>query len=250
MPDTPATDTPTTPAPATSADLAATNDRLAELIKTLKEQPRVAAPAPAPAPAAPARPARYTEVQLAALVDKGELTQAQMIAVLRAYDREDMAAEIDRRTKESATEIARESRIAAKQEALIEKHPELGRQGSDLWNACAAAYREMVQDGAPHNSATELAAARQVTAGLARPAPDAEETTHRTRTTESTAPATPAGRKTPTRDIWHGIPADTQAFYEKCLARGQWKSTTDPKFLAVLEGHRARLAAPARRRSA
>lgn len=252
MPDTVASDTTleTPAAPATQADLAGTNKLLADLVKTLADRPAAVAPAPvqAAAPTPAARPQRLTEAQLADLVDQGKITQAQAWQAMRTWDREDMREEATRLARETTTAATREGRLIAKQEALIAAHPELGKRGSDLWNECAAAYQELIDDGAAPGPATELAAAKQVTAGLSRTAPEADDITSRTTTREHTAPATRHSAPR-TRDVWAGIPSDARAFYTAQIKRGQWKDENDPKLKGVLDGLRARLAAPTRRRA-
>lgn len=238
-----------------NAKLAEKLERTAETVAGIAE--RVAAqPAAQPQAAAqPQQPIRVTEEQVAAAIERGEITQAQGLQILARQTREDARAEARREVQATLAEAS--TQVATHQVAsLIESYkaqvPALGRRGSEEWNEAAARFSELVRVGYPRTLATELQALREIygpdpsRAGESRE-PVRERTKERATRGAETTSAASARAPSPRRRAGEPDPdlsADHRGYIERMIQIGQYKGWDDPR--AVKYAERAKTIAAAR----
>lgn len=203
-------------------------------------------PPPAPAPAPEAKPARYTEEQVFAAVEKGDITNAQGLALLAKQIREDAKEEARRETQVAMAQQRQhqsEQGVSQKIAAYKAKVPGLALRGSDDWNRVAIRFQELVSEGHDgRNLLTELTAIRDVF-GLdpqeeprERTKERAARTTETTSTSSSRTTAPTRGRKASEPDA--ELPQDARNYVQKLINLGQYKGWDDPKAVAYVNRYK------------
>lgn len=245
-------------------ELAEHNAKLAEKLESTAATvagiaERVAQPHQ-PAPAAPQPPIRVTEEQVAAAIERQEITQAQGMQILSRQIREDARAEARQATQFALAEVgarATEGQVSNLIGQYKEHVPGLGRRGSPEWNETAARFHALVREGYPSTIATELQALRELygrdpsKAGGGESAAVRERTKERaTRGAETSSPSssrtgTPRARRASEPDA--DLSAEHRSYVERMIQIGQYKGWDDPRAQKYAE--RAKATA-SRRRSA
>lgn len=222
-----------------NAKLAERLESTAQTVAGIAE--RVAQQQPAPAAPQAQQPVRVSEEQVAAAVERGEITQAQGLQILSRQYREDAKSEARREVQATLVEAGTH---AATQHVgqLIGQYkqavPGLAKRGSDDWNEAAQRFHELVREGYPNTIATELQALRELhgrdpsKAGSSGADPVRERTKERaTRGQETTAPAAraPARTRRSSTEPDPDLSADHRTYVQRMIQIGQYKGWDDPK---------------------
>lgn len=228
----------------TQTKLAAAVDQTVQAVAGLAE--RVAQPPAQPAAAQPQQPVRVTEEQVAAAIERGEITQAQGLQILARQNREDAKAEARRETQAQLAELgtqAQAQQVASLIESYKEHVPALARRGSDEWNEAAARFNQLVREGYPRTLATELQALRELygrdpSKAADRDGPPVRERTKERVTRGQETTASSSGRSpSPRRRAGEPDPdlsTDHQNYVNRMIQIGQYKGWDDPKVQAYV----------------
>lgn len=184
---------------------------------------------------------RMSEEQVFALEEKGEITRAQAMAFLTRQARED-AKEETRKEVAAAIDVARNQSATANIAAKISEYqkaiPGLQNKGTEEWNRVAAVFRELVNEGHPHNSLlTELTAIRQVYGVDPSQHAEVRDRTKERNSREPASPSSSAARTTRTTRARSNepdpdLPDQVRLYVGRMINIGQYKGWDDPKAVA------------------
>lgn len=228
----------------------ATAQSVAALAQSVADRP---VHAPAPAPVQPV-PQRLTEEQVMALVEKGDVTQAQGMAYLLKMAREDAKTEARRETVEQLSAVGRHAHqndVAGKIGEYKKAVPALGQRGSAEWNEVAQRYSELTAEGHPASMITELTALREIYGrDPSKHESVKERTRERARATETPSSAGSrsggSGRGRAKNEPDTDLPAEVRDYVGKMINIGQYRGWDDPKAQKYVERYKT---SPRRRAS-
>ena len=210
------------------ANLTAAFNQLKGEVKANAEKPKDAAPS--------AQPTKiYTQGELRAAVNAGTITEDQMIATLRKQDKDALAAETDTKIANAVATAERKTRLVTQIDAIIDAHPDLKNNDSDVFKKVATKFSELVANGQKKDDLyTELLAMQLVLGeSAAKPKGRARE---REAHEETGGGGGGSDRGGGDDDGWSkGLPPKLKTYYQKAIDKGLYKGPTDPKLVAELK---------------
>lgn len=188
---------------------------------------------------------RATLAQLKAAVEAGTISDVQMAEEIRRQDREDIQADLEQKMAARLETSSVESRREAQAQKLVAEYPDFNDRSSDLFKAAAAAWQELINDGAADDSLTRLTAMKM--AAKAQPKVELRETTaQRQRSVEAAGSSSGRTSTKKTESSAGGWPSwlepHRREYYEEAISKGRYTGRKDPmleKELAILEKRRS-----------
>lgn len=204
-----------------------------EALKAQKNQP--APPAPAPSPK------KLSRQDLRAAVDDGRISQDQMDATLETQLKDELTQTFEAKADAKVQGAKLSVRVETEISRYVEANPDINVAGSATRNKVQREFQKLVDDGAPENLVTELAAIKIVCGSE----PKASQAGRR-RTPESHVDGGGSGggnddNRGGGNDDWaKGLSVAQKQHYQKKIDQGTYKGYGDKNLKAEVDYIRKR----------
>lgn len=220
------------------------SSKLAEVLESLQRTLERQHSSPAPALSAPVKEEKpekvWTTSELQALVDKGDINQAQMFEQIRKQDQK----LVDEKIRKEREASDADQRVNAKIQEYVAVVSDLRDRDSDSYKRVQARYDDLVKEGDPPTLRTQLNALRMEFGADPRKLTESRERTKERKVTrETTGGGSGSSAKVEEWSDGPGWLGDLRPHYERAIAHGRYKGWEDPQLKKELTRLKPRLEA-------